>query len=266
MIISCVFSFLAARVGRKRGKMNLEKTMNKNMFNMSTAIHEANPLVPKERIKTDQYEQQHDASSSPVLSTILSHPKQKLTTQFKRAITMIKPRGDPSNESATVSASLSSHPTIEKLLDSNFLASLIEEPIQQKDIIDTTHPMSSSSLTLTPKSPSSGHIKSQSIRSFPNQTLPSIDTDVNTSSSSATIITMDPPIIRSSHPSSPSSRMVKQSLQQIHSSILQTMHPRQPLSSTTTTTSSSSPATLSPTPTPTSTMGTGEVAILETIL
>ncbi len=251
-ILSVGFSFLAQRMGRKRGKMNLEKTINKNMFNVSTAILDANPLAPKVRTKTDEHEQQESPSLTP-LSSILAQPKQKLTTQFKRAITMIKQRSDPSNDSQSSSPIHAT--TIEKLLDSTILTSLIEEPIQQKD-----SRMSSTS-TLTPKSPSIGHIKSQPIRSSSNQILPNVDTNLK-ASSTATILTLDPPMTRPlNHPNSPSARIVKQGLQQIHSSILQTMHQHHPLSSQT---ASSSSATL--TPTSSSTIGTGEVAIRETIL
>jgi hypothetical protein len=217
------------------------------MFNVSTAILDANPLAPKVRTKIDEHEQPESPSS------ILAQPKQKLTTQFKRAITMIKQRSDPSNDSQSPSSSSPIHATtIEKLLDSTILTSLIEEPIQQKD-----SRMSSTS-TLTPKSPSSGYLKSQPIRSSSNQILPNVDTNLK-ASSTATILTLDPPITRP--PNSPSARIVKQGLQQIHSSILQTMHQHHPLSSQTT---SSSSATL--TPTSSSTIGTGEVAIRETIL
>ncbi|CAF4507897.1 unnamed protein product, partial [Rotaria magnacalcarata] len=77
-------------VGRKRGKMNFEKTINKSMFNMSSAIRNANPLAPMlDPISTDNIELQDSPLLTP-LSSMLSTPKQKLATQFKRAITMVK--------------------------------------------------------------------------------------------------------------------------------------------------------------------------------
>jgi hypothetical protein len=238
--------------------MNLEKTINKNMFNMSSAIHNANPLVQTNIVKPDHHEQ-HDSPISTPLAAILANPKQKLTTQFKRAITAIKQRSDLPNDPSCASSSPSPQTsTIEKYFDSTILTSLIEEPNQHKDNFGQ---MSTSS-TFVPKSQSFVHIKPQSTRSSSNQTLPHVETDIN-NPSTATILTIDPPINRPNHPNSPSARIVRQSLQQIHSSILQTMNQHQPLSPTTT---SSSSATLSPTPTSSSTMGTGEVAILETIL
>jgi hypothetical protein len=227
--------------------MNLEKTINKNIFNMSSALHNANPLLPPNPIITDPHEQQQDSPSSTPIPSLLTNPKQKLTTQFKRAITIIKQKSDPSTPPVIT--------TNEKPTDPTILTSLIEEPIKQKDNIEKPGQMSTSS-TLTPKSQSFVQIKSPS-----NQILSRINTDSNTPSP-PTILTIDPPpTIRINHPNSPSARMVKQSLQQIHSSILQTMHQHSPLSPTT-----SSSATLSPTSTSTSTSGTGEVAILETIL
>ncbi|CAF1011617.1 unnamed protein product [Adineta ricciae] len=269
-----------ARVGRKRGKMNLEKTINKNMFNVSTAIRDANPLIPKDRTRSDHNEQ-HESSSS-----ILSNPKHKLATQFKRAITAIKPRSDSSNDPPN---SLPHTSTIEKLIDSTILTSLIEETCLAHERVDSPRPISSSpTLTLTPKSPSSSHIKSQPIRSSSNQIFPNTDTD-NRTSAPATIIPIESPGTRTNHPNSPTARMVRQSLQQIHSSILQTMHqhaPSPPATITNTTTIPPAVATPPPppllastpalattastsinlTPTSTSTTGTGEVAILETIL
>jgi len=242
---------LAARVGRKRGKMNLEKTMNKKMFDMSSAIHNANPLVPCSRTKSDSHDQPDSPISTP-LSSILANPKQKLTTQFKRAFTAIKQRTDPSSDSPPNSASLP--PRIDKTLDSTILTTLIEEQTKSNDV----QGQMSTSSTLTPKSQSFVQLKSQPSRSTSNQIL-----NPNTSST-ATVLTIDPPSLRTTHPNSPSARSVKQSLQHIHSSILQTMNQHHPLSPQPTATSSSS-ATLSPTPS-SSTMGTGEVAILETIL
>jgi hypothetical protein len=220
--------------------MNLEKTINKNMFNMSSAIHSANPLAPPTRMKSDQQEQPDSPTISTPLSSILANPKQKLTTQFKRAITAIKQRSDVPND--LPSASSTPPPQIltnEKSSDSTILTRLIDEPNKQNDNI------------LPPtKSQSFIHVKSQSTHQIDTNNPPS-----------ATILTIDPPQIRTTNPNSPSSRIVKQSLQQIHSSIIQTMSQHHPVSPTT-----SSSATLSPTPTSSSTMGTGEVAILETIL
>jgi hypothetical protein len=239
--------------------MNLEKTINKNIFNMSSAIHNSNPLVP-DRIKSE-YHEQHDSSLPTPLSSILTNPKQKLTTQFKRAITMIKQRSDPSQDQPSTSSLPPQMTTNEKSADSTILTSLIEEPMKHKYNVDSMEQISSTS-TLTPKSQSFVNAKSQPSRSSSNQVMPRTDTDLNNSLTS-TILTMDPLIIRPNHPTSPSARMVKQSLQQIHSSILQTMHQHHPLSPAPT---SSSSATLSPTSTSSSTTGTGEVTILETIL
>lgn len=251
--------FSAARVGRKRGKMNLEKTMNKNMFNISSAIRNANPLAPPERIKTEHNES-HDTPSTP-LSSLLSHPKQKLATQFKRAITMIKQKSDPINASPSItSLPPTTQPTnVEKPFESLMLTSLTEESIHKKDKFDSIGHLSSSS-TITTQSVS--NIKSQPMSSSQTEVFQRNNNESN-SPQTATVISVDSPINRTNNPNSPSARMVKQSLQQIHSSILQTMHQHHPLSPQTTTSSS---ATLSPTPTSSSTMGTGEVAILETIL
>ena len=231
--------------------MNLEKTINKNMFNMSSAIHNANPLIQPNRSKPDL----PDRSDSPIttpLSSILANPKQKLTTQFKRAITAIRQRSEPSNDSPPLSAtSLPSR--ISGIDNSTILTSLIEESKRSNDTAGHI-PVSS---ILPSKSSSFVQLKSQPSRSASNQIL-----DPN-NSSTATVLTMDPPTHRLAHPNSPSARLVKQSLQHIHSSILQTMNQHHPLSPTPTTSSS---ATLSPTPTSSSTIGTGEVAILETIL
>jgi hypothetical protein len=235
--------------------MNLEKTMNKKMFDMSSAIHNANPLVPSARQKSESHDQSDSPISTP-LSSLLANPKQKLTTQFKRAITAIKQRSDLPSDSPPNSATLPPRiSTVEKSQDSSILTSLIEEQMKSNDV---SGQMSTSS-TLTPKSQSYVQLKSQPSRSASNQIL-----NPNTSST-ATVLTIDPPTLRTGNPNSPTARSVKQSLQHIHSSILQTMNQHHPLSPQTTATSSSS-ATISPTPTSSSTMGTGEVAILETIL
>lgn len=212
------------------------------MFNMSSAIHNANPLVSTKPTKTD----------SPITvpsASILNNPKQKLTTQFKRAITAMKHRTDSPQMVH-----------IEKILDSPILPTFIDDATRSKD-----NPEYSSQTTSLPvKSQSYVQIKSPPNRSLSNQLL-----DTNTSST-ATIVAIDTPsqaaaapsIARPTHPSSPSARLVKQSLQQIHSSILQTMHQPQQLSSI----SASPSTTLSPTSTSSRAAGTGEVAILETIL
>jgi len=232
--------------------MNLEKTINKNMFNMSSALHNANPLAPQNIIKSDHHEQQDSPILTPI-SSILANPKQKLTTQFKRAITAIKQRSDTTTDPPSVPTTPPPHTsTNDKAFDSTIFTSSFEESNKQYDNISQM-----STVTLTPKSQSFVHVKSQST----HQILPRVETDIN-KPSTATILTIDPPIIRPNQVNSPSARIVKQSLQQIHSSILQTMNQHHPLSPTTT----SSSATISPTPTSSSTTGTGEVAILETIL
>ena len=233
--------------------MNLEKTINKNMFNMSAAIHNSNPLVPPSRPKVDSC----DPPDSSGCTSKIANPKQKLTTQFRRAITAIRQRSDPSSDSPPIISSTPPRvPTIEKLFEPAGLTSLIEESSKMND---TSGHLSTSS-TLTPKSQSFVQLKSPPSRSASNQLLD------NNNSTTTTVLNIDPPNLRTTHPKTPSTRLVKQSLQQIHSSILQTMTQRHPLSPLTTTATSSSSATLSPTPTSSSTAGTGEVAILETIL
>ncbi len=198
-------SFLASRVGRKRGKMNLEKTINKNMFDVSTAIRDSNPLQQSELVKTDSLE----SSSSAPISSILSHPKQKLTAQFKRAITMIKQRSEPTHQSSppklTQSISLIEKP------DATLLTSLIEEPIH--------HELPCQSFV---------HIKPS------NQ-----ENNLN----SATIITLDPITQLNQQNQNQSVRIIKSTNQQIiipqsssSSSSSATLSPTPPSSSTTTTT------------------------------
>lgn len=236
----CSAYVLAARVGRKRGKMNLEKTINKNMFNMSSAIHNANPLVPSKPSKTD-------SPSSTPLSSILNNPKQKLTTQFKRAITAIKNRTDSPQIVHT-----------EKILDSPILPTFHDEATKAKDNLDDYH----SSTIIDQTKTTQIYIQTKTSSTQFSETK---------SPSTTTIVAIDlpqqqPQLVQTTsrpttaNPNSPSARLVKQSLQQIHSSILQTM--QQPHSLSPLTTSSS--ATLSPTST--SSTATGEVAILETIL
>ena len=223
---------------------------------MSTAIHNANPLVPTNRPKSDSYDIP-DSPLCPSIASKIANPKQKLTTQFRRAITAMRQRSDPSSDSPPI---ISSTPprasTLEKALDPIGLTSLIEEPMKIGEISGHL----STSSTMTPKSQSFVQLKSPPSRSASNQLL-----DNTNSTATTTVLNIDPPSLRSTQAKTPSARLVKQSLQQIHSSILQTMTQRHPLSPPTTATPSSS-ATLSPTPTSSSTTGTGEVAILETIL
>jgi hypothetical protein len=204
--------------------MNLEKTINKNMFDMTAAVREQNPLATTtEQMRTDAI----DAS----LTSILTHPKQKLTAQFKRAITMMKQRSESgTEESPTLRTSIS---LIEKPLqsfDSTMLTSLIEEPTVMPNVSST----------------------SVSIKPIIEPTAAVQDTDT---SITATIINFDP--LTRTHPSPVlPANLVKKSLQQIHSSILQTMNqpaitPTNPIGST---------------PSPASTTGTGEIDILETLL
>ena len=236
---------LAARLGRKRGKMNLEKTINKNMFNMSSAIHNANPLIPRKSSKVD-------SPISAPLPSILNNPKQKLTTQFKRAITAIKNR----NDSPQIVH-------IGKVLDSPILPSHHDESSKLKDNNSDEHSSVGQGLSFVDQTKTT-QIYIQTKSSSSTQILET------KSPSTATIIAIDLPQAPSplptsrsitTHPASPSSRLVKQSLQQIHSSILQTMQQPHSLS----TMAASSSATLSPTST-SSSAATGEIAILETIL
>lgn len=234
--------------------MNLEKTINKNMFNVTSAIRNANPLSPPTVPKPEQHES-HEPSTA--LSSLLSHPKQKLTTQFKRAITMMKQRNDQLNESASVSSLLSSQGNNhERGFDSSNLPSLVEESTQSKESLENINQPPTSSV-LTSKSPAYTFTKPQS-----NETASRTVATDSTNQPTATVLSMDAPIVRTHHPNSPPARIVKQSLQQIHSSILQTMQQHNPLSPPT----ASSSNTLNPTSSSASKLGTGEVAILETIL
>ena len=245
-----IFFSLAARVGRKRGKMNLEKAINTNRFNISSAIRNANPLMTTNETKINQ-DEHCDETLSTLTSSIISNPKQKFSTQFKRAITIIKQRNDQSND--TLPVSLSSLVTnTEKSAD---LTSLVEQSMQANDNNDSISQIPSL-LTITP---SFVHNKCQPICE-PSSSFLSHNNMNSNNSPSNTIISIDSPIKRTNNSSA---RIIKQSLQQIHSSILQTMHQHHPLSTSVT---SSSSATISPSPTSSSTMGTGEVAILETIL
>jgi hypothetical protein len=224
-----------ARVGRKRGKMNLEKTINKNMFDVSTSIRDTNPVQSPELSTTDQ----HDTPSTP-LSSILSHPKQKLTAQFKRAITMMKQRSEPSRESSPpqllTSLSLTEKPTY--ALDPSLLTSLIEEPTHDDHLPPPPEIISPPSQTFV-------HIKPQTLYSTSNQ-------DLNPTMP-ATIITMDPSTtINHQNQNLSGVRLIIPSTQQIHPSLVQTITPH----------TSSSSATLSPTSSSTTT--TGDITMLET--
>ena len=242
--------------------MNLEKSINKNMFDLSSAIRDANPLAPTDRLKIE-HSDQHDSSVSTPRSSILSSSKQKLAAKFKRAITMITQRHDPTLEPLSLQASAFQSRTLNKSVDSTVLTSLIGES-------KSTHPshgnetsLRSSPSMVTPKSQSLVSERSQPTRSVSNQVLARIDASPN-HPSTTTVVTMDSPSIRITHSNSPSTRNMRQNLQQIHSSILQTINQQSSLSPPTTTSSN----TLSPTPTSSSstTMGTNEVTILETIL
>ncbi|CAF1492814.1 unnamed protein product, partial [Didymodactylos carnosus] len=83
------------RVRGKRGKINLEKAINKNLFDMTT--------IPE---REEQQSQQQTASTS---SNVVVNPKEKFTAEFKRAITMMKQRSEP-NESLPTDAMIT--PTI----------------------------------------------------------------------------------------------------------------------------------------------------------
>lgn len=137
------------------------------MFDMSSAIRDSNPLQPAADLMKNE---QSENSSTPI-SSILSHPKQKITAQFKRAITMIKQRSEPSHESSPprllTSLSLTEKPNFP--LDTTLLTSLTEEPIQ----VDQSS---------TPKSQSFMQMKSS----------PSQDYDSSNHPSTATVINLDP--------------------------------------------------------------------------
>jgi len=130
-IFSCLL--LAARVGRKRGKMNLEKTINKNIFDIPTAMRDPNPLSPNDSLKNELIEQ----NTSTHLSSILHHPKQKLTAQFKRAITLMKQRSEPTQE---IQTSISITEKSNCSLDPILLTSLVEETSQTVETVITLDP------------------------------------------------------------------------------------------------------------------------------
>ena len=135
------------------------------MFDMSSAIRDSNPLQSTDLMKNEQVE-----NPSTPISSILSHPKQRITAQFKRAITMIKQRSEPNHESSPpkllTSLSLTEKPNFP--IDSTLLTSLTEEPtlVEQSS---------------TPKSQSFVHIK------------PTIHENETTNHPPvATVITLDP--------------------------------------------------------------------------
>lgn len=199
---------------------------------MSTPVREKNPLSTPDAIKTDPA----DPSSA--------NPKQKLTAQFKRAITMMKQRSEPEN-SAPPSGQNSTSFTEKPLqsFDSSLLTSLIEEPVS---CMDSSSMKSSSFVSIKPSMERSSSIQ---------------ETDSSTTTG-ATIVNLDPSVrVNYSSNSSPTypPNVVKKSLQQIHSSILQTMNQE-------TTPVSSSLSTLHPTSTSSSTTSTGDITILETLL
>ena len=233
-----VSSLLAARLGRKKGKMNLEKTINKNAPDVSSAVRDLNPSQPTDRAKPDQ----------PETSTLISprspptEPKLKLASQFKRAINLMAQGNDTTNSAdpPAVAPSLPPSRIVEKSSDAVNLISLPKEPSAHR-----TGPTSSSPPVRTPVTRVSSRGDSDS-----------------TSTSAATVLNMEPPMLQTRQPKSPPSRRVKPSLPHLQSSILQGKQLRS-LSPTAT----SSSATLSPTPTSSSSaMGTGEIIILETNL
>lgn len=234
-------SILAARVGRKRGKMNLEKTINKNMFDVSTSIRDNNPLQTPDLTKNDP----NDSASSTPLSSILAHPKQKLTAQFKRAITMIKQRSEPSNDSPTpqflTSASAPDRPTAS--LEPTLLASLIEESnADELQFSAAEVPPSRSQTLLTLKSPT---ITSLSQR----------DSELSTPSA-ATVINLGSSLSSYAENENGLTNRVKPSLQQLRSLAGQQNVAAYPASSS---------GTISSTPS-SSSATTGEIVILETML
>ena len=202
---------------------------------MSTPVREKNPLSSSDAVKADPVE--------PSSTSILSQPKQKLTAQFKRAITMMKQRSEPEhNSSPTLQSSSSFTEKPLQSFDSAHLSSLIEEPIGP---VDSSSSMKSSSFV---------SIKPSMERSSSIQ-----DTDSSTTTA-ATIVNLDPSI-RINYPSTSSPtfppNLVKKSLQQIHSSILQTMNQESPAPSS---------SSLHPTSASSSSTSTGDITILETLL
>lgn len=202
------------------------------MFDLSSAIRDANPLVSCDRIRHDTHEH-HDGAPSTPLSSILSNPKQKLTAQFKRAITMIKQRGDGTNDSLSNSSPSTQIRNAERLVESNNITQIVEQ--MTVDVNETT--LSTNITNLNPFVQS----RSQNLE-MGHQ-------------SNSTIVTIDSNSSRSTRQTNPTVQTVKQSLQQIHSTILQNIH--QPSASTANTLGSTPISVAS---------STGEVTILETIL
>ena len=186
---------------------------------MSNAMREPNPMPPTDSVKAES----NDGSS---FTSMLAHPKQKLTAQFKRAITMMKQRSEPSHDSPPTlrtSTSLTEKPL--NSFDSSLLTSLIEEPTTTKSAMERSQSTHETDSTLTSSTPA------------------------------ATVVNLDP------YPRMPAnSTIVKKSLNQIHSSILQSLSPSPAL------TSSSSSTMPVPTSSSSSTTGTGDMIYLETLL
>ncbi|CAF1024320.1 unnamed protein product [Adineta steineri] len=221
----------SARVGRKRGKMNLEKTINKNMFDVSQSIRDTNPLPTTDLLKNEQYD-----GSSPPTSSLLSNPKQKLTAQFKRAITMIKQRSESTHENPMGQNPTSLLDKTTHSLDPTLLTSLIEEPIAEEQHLSPTE-------TSPSRSQSFIHIESPKVHSLSNY-----DQDINTMTG-ATVINIESTISIKKENGNFLANRRKQSIQQIQSS---TPH---------TSSSPSSSVTMSSTPS-SSTATTGYLGLL----
>lgn len=88
---------------------------------MPTTIRDANPLSTNDSQKNENT----DHNTSTHFPSILLHPKQKLTAQFKRAITLMKQRSEPTHE---VETSISLVEKSNCSLDPILLTSLVEEP------------------------------------------------------------------------------------------------------------------------------------------
>jgi hypothetical protein len=217
--------------------MNLEKTINKNMFDVSSSIRDTNPLQTPDLIKNDQ----SDTSSTP-LSSLLLHPKQKLTAQFKRAITMMKQRSEPTHRSSSppllTSISLTEKPNYS--LDPTLLTSLVEEPTHD----DYSPPPTDIS---SPKSQPFVHKK------------PLIQEIDSSTTAVATVINLDPTVGINHQNQNLSARLINSNLQQIQPSVVQLTNQQ------TVTPQISSSTTLSPTPS-SSTTTTGEITMLVTNL
>lgn len=220
--------------------MNLEKTINKNMFDMPSSIRDKSSLPTADLIKSSEYE----TSTSTPLSSILSHPKQKLTAQFKRAITMIRQRSEPTHDVISpqllTSLSLTEKPNIS--IDSNLLTSLIEEPANHNE-----HP-SQTDISAS-KSQSFIHIKPPIQRS-----LSINETDSSATTTGATVINLEQKNLQNQNLSTNS--IYTNGQHNNHQTINQQNISPQVFSSSTTTLS----------PTPSSTATTGEMTILVTNL